>query len=130
MQQDFSARGKLHGDLPMISTHVNARCGAALKQTVDAFDCAVVSQAKPFGKGRDRRPGVFGQTLQRDQELMRLWLDPFGAGCFLAAVQKTPDKMTKLSSFAKAKLRNISCGRTRFVVILAGNHEMTFHLQA
>jgi hypothetical protein len=75
-------------------------------------------------------PGVLGQTPQREQQLMLLWLDPIAAGCFHTAVQEFPDKMTELSKPAKAKLRNISCGSTRYVVILAGNHEMTFQLQA
>ena len=83
---------------------------------------AVMAQAEPLREGGDGGPSSRRQPFDGEENLMLLWFDAFRPSSFFAEMQKLADPIAELGELAIPRHRNVSVGRFRANVLIAGNH--------
>jgi hypothetical protein len=79
---------------------VFAADGAVLGQAVHKLDGAVMLDLEAFGKLADGRPGVIGETLYGQKELVLLWLQAVLASGFGAELKVAADLVAEFGERA------------------------------
>jgi hypothetical protein len=84
-------------NLPPIPGRTRARDQSALRQPFHQLARAVMLELDPLGQNSDARLlSRLNNTLDREQQLMLLRLDPGGARRLFAKVEKPPDLVAEL----------------------------------
>jgi len=103
----LSARRQMDEHLPPVRWRTGAGDQTALCQPVYQFACAVVLKLQPFGENPDARLlSRLDNTLDREQQLMLLRLDPGSSRRLFAEVEKPPDLVAKLGQSRVIRICN------------------------
>jgi hypothetical protein len=122
VQQILAVRRQFNQYLTMVLiTRAASHC-PVFHQAIHQLHRAVMAQAKPLGKRRDAWPSSRRQPFDGEKNLMLLWFEAYGSRGFFAEMQELANPIPEFRKLAISRQRNVSVGRFRANVLIAGNH--------
>ena len=110
MQQLFAVRGEFDEHLAPVLIAVPATDGAMLDQPVDQLHGAVLTQAEPRRQHGYGGTHPFGQTFDRQHQLVLLRLNATQPSSFFAEMQELTNLVAEFGKLLKCSGRKAWCG--------------------